>query len=173
MTAVALGAVKDFLNITSATHDDELINMIDRAEAVLAARVGSLSPITVTNEVHIGPGPLQLRRLPVLSVTAATSDGYPVGDLDLDGDTGILWGSFGYGRRKVRVTYTAGRAMPLPADLEAALLELAAHLWRSQRGIAPSPLNVQDDDDTRAGLGYLLPYRVQALLEPYILPQVA
>lgn len=174
MPAVSLALVKSHLNITSSTQDDELLDTVDRAEAVIGRRVGPLSPVTVTNEVHTGPGPLVLKRYPVVSVTSATNGGVAVTDLDLDVDAGVLYGSFhSRGARTIKVTYLAGWS-PLPADLEAAVLELTAHLWRSQRGSAPSPLDVQDGGgEAQVGSSYLLPYRVQALLEPHLLPTVA
>jgi hypothetical protein len=173
MSAVLLTDAKTFLNVTVATHDAELQSMLDRAEAILARRVGPLSLTTVTDEVHTGPGPLLLKRYPVVSVTSATSDGVAVSDLDLDVDTGLLYGAFTSGFRKVRVTYTAGRAVP-PADLEAAVLELVKHLWESQRPAgAQAPPGSLAGDDIQPGGSYLLPYRVQSLIEPHLLTTVA
>lgn len=170
MSVVTLAAAKTFLNITSTTHDAELQSMIDRAEAVLAKRVGPLAPVTVTGEVHTGPGPLLLRRYPVLSVASATSGGVAVSDVDADADAGVVYGTFSRTRRAVRVTYTAGRTAPLPADLEAAVLELTGHLWQTQRGNAPSATALQGDEGAPSGGGFLLPYRVQSLIEPHLLP---
>ncbi len=174
MTALRLADVKAFLNVGTTRHDDELQDILDRAEAILAARVGPLSPLTVTGERHTGPGPLVLKRYPVVSVVGATSGGAVVGDLDLDGDAGLLYGSFGSARGGVRVTYTAGRAV-LPADLEAAVLELVRHLWQSQRpaGAQAPPGSLGGGDDAPPGGAFLLPYRVQSLIEPYLLPTVA
>lgn len=176
MAVVALPIVKGFLNLEATTADDaELGDMTERAETILSELVGPLGPVTVTDEVHTGPGPLQLRRIPVLAVTSATSDGYPVADLDLDGDTGILYGTFGYGRRRARVTYTAGRDA-LPYDLEAAVLELVGHLWESQRRPMHGRPGFSDSEvNPEIGIGskYLLPYRVQTLIQPHLLPVMA
>ena len=171
MAAVSLAAVKTFLNITSTKNDDELLDTLERAEAIIASRVGPLSPVVVTDEVHSGPGPILLRRYPVISVASATSDSTAVTDLVLHG--GVLYGSFYGYPRGVRVTYTVGRTAPLPVDLEAAVLELVHHLWTSQRGAATSVLADSGENDVQAGRGFLLPYRVQSLLEPYLLPSVA
>lgn len=171
MSVVTLASAKTFLNITTTTHDAELQAMLDRAESVLAKRVGPLAPVTVTDEVHTGPGPIVLRRFPVISVTSAASDGVAVTDLDADTASGVVYGTFSRALRKVKVTYTAGRAT-LPLDLEAAVLELTRHLWESQRGnsLATVPGSLPGEDVQTPGGSYLLPYRVQSLIEPYLLP---
>ncbi len=173
MAAVLLADVKAFLNLGTTRHDSELQDTVDRAEAILAARVGPLSPVTVTDERHTGPGPILLKRYPVLALVGATSGGATVADADLDTGAGLLYGSFGSARGGVRVTYTAGRAV-VPADLEAAVLELVKHLWQSQRPAgAQAPPGSPGGDDGPQGRAFLLPYRVQSLIEPYLLPTVA
>lgn len=178
MSVVSLADARQFLNFTSDVDDDELVSMIDRAQAILERRVGPLEPVTVTDEVHTGPGPIVLRKYPVLSATAATYAGAAVTDLDLDVDSGVLYGTFGSVSRAVKVTYTAGRDL-LPADLEEAVLELVKHLWVSQRVPGVGRPGFQGfgggtgESDPPAAAGYLLPYRVQSLIEPYLMPVVA
>lgn len=169
MSTVQLTLAKQFLNITTTDADIELQEMLDRAESILSERVGPLLPETVTDEVHTGPGPLVLRRYPVVSVSSATSGGVTVTDLDLDVDTGLLYGAFSPVRRSVKVTYMIGYAN-LPLDLEAAVLELVGHLWSSQRGTSPTALQQADLDVPQVGGSYLLPYRVQSLIEPHLIP---
>lgn len=178
MSAVSLLEVEAFLNDASSVNENELVDMLDRAEAIIAKRVGPLEPVPVTDEIHTGPGPILLRRFPVLSVSSATSSGVAVADLDADTDTGVLYGTFGCTRRAVKVSYVAGRA-ELPQDLVEAVLELVKHLWESQRVPGTRAPGFQgyggDSANTNAppGSGYLLPYRVQSLIEPYIIPAVA
>ena len=178
MSAVSLSEVKAFLDITDTRNDSELESFIDRAEAIIAQRVGPLSPVPVTDEVHTGPGPILLKRFPVVSVSSATSSGATVTDVDADLDAGVVHGTFGSARRSVKVSYVAGRAV-LPEDLVAAVLVLVDHLWKSQRVSGTRAPGFQgyggDSGDTNApaGSGYLLPYRVQSLIEPYIVPAVA
>jgi hypothetical protein len=175
---VSLAEVKAFLDITDTKNDSELEDMIARAEAIIAQRVGPLSPVPVTDEVHTGPGPILLKRFPVLSVSSATSSGATVADIDADLDAGVVYGTFDCRRRSVKVSYIAGRA-ELPLDLVAAVLELVDHLWKSQRVPGTRTPGFQgyggDSGNTNApaGSGYLLPYRVQSLIEPYIVPAVA
>ncbi len=168
MSAVRFSDVKAAVNITGTSHDNELQAMLDRAEATLARRVGPLTSVTVPNEVHTGPGPIRLRKLPAIAVVSATSGGAAVNDLDLDTDSGVLYGTFGTARRGVRVTYTAGRTAPLDADLEEAVLELVKHLWETQRPAGSQPPGSLDRGDAPSGGSYLLPYRVQSLIEPYM-----
>lgn len=180
MSSVQLTDVKQFLNKTGVNDsgdDEELQLFLDRAEAILTKRIGPLSPTPVTGEKHTGPGPLVLRRYPVISVTSATSAGVDVTDLDLDLDSGVLYGSFtAYPPRQVSITYVAGRDF-LPADLEEAVLELVRHLWKSQRGGGSlRPTFPGEDDPTTqqpGGASYLLPYRVESLIEPHLLRSIA
>jgi len=174
--ALDLASVKRHLNIpaTSTGDDAELADTLARAVAVLGQRVGPLTPTTITNEVHTGPGPLVLDVYPVISVTTATAGGVAVLDAEVDRSTGELFGSFGYTPRGVRVTYVAGYD-PLPADLELAALEMTAHLWRSQRGGGSGQVSFpgegeQDDDDANPAAAYLLPYRVQSAIDTHRLP---
>jgi hypothetical protein len=178
VAVVALSDAKAFLNITGTGSDNELVRMVDQAEAAIAARVGPLAPVTVTEMHHGGANPIVLRRPPVISVTSVVADGATTtSGFDLDSEAGLLFSESGYGYaglpRSVQVTYTAGRSS-LPADLEAAVLELVRHLWESQRGSTPVALAGAGDDGLRdTGSGFLLPYRVQSLLEPYLRPSVA
>ena len=178
MSAVSLAEVKAFLDITNTVDDSELESFIDRAEAIIAKRVGPLSPVPVVDEIHTGPGPILLKRFPVISVSSATSSGLAVTDVDADLDAGVVHGTFSSARRAVKVSYVAGRDV-LPEDLVAAVLELVDHLWKSQRVPGTRAPGFQgyggDSGDTNApaGSGYLLPYRVQSLIEPYIVPAVA
>jgi hypothetical protein len=73
------------------------------------------------------------------------------------------------------VTYTAGYD-DLPADVSGAIVLIAAHLWETQRGSAPSALALQDPngfDPSTPGLGFAIPNRAKELLAAYIRPAVA
>lgn len=174
MSVVSLLDAKAFLGVKDTEDDGELAVMLDRAVAILAARVGPLEPVMVT-EKHTGPGPLVLKKWPVLSVISASTGYGEVADLDLDEDAGVLYGTFPSRiQRDITVTYEAGR-YPLPADLEAAVLELLDHLWKSQR-VPGTRRAFSGDPDERTLQGvstYLLPYRVQTMIEPYLVPRLA
>lgn len=175
MSAVSLNDVKTFLNMTGTGDDAELLTMLDRAEAIIAARVGPLEPTTVTGEVHTGPGPLVLKQWPVVSVESVSSFyGVPVTDFQVDADAGLVYGIFSCTFRDTTVTYTAGR-QTLSADLQGAVLELVKHLWSTQRVPGSRrPVTSEPDERNLQGVGsYLLPYRVQTLIEPYLVPRLA
>jgi len=166
--------LKAELNITSSNDDLELDDTLDRAIAILSKRVGPLSPTIVTDEIHTGPGPIVLNKTPVQSITVATSSAVAVADLDLDAESGVLYGSFGAAPRGVKVTYVAGYD-DVPEDLALAVLELARHLWKTQRGggsVRPS-FPGDDQSDAPPAAGYLLPYRVESLIEPYRMRVIA
>lgn len=178
MSVVSLAEAKEFQDLGATASDAELQSMLNRAEAILVKLIGPLAPVAVTDEVHSGPGPLLLRRFPVVSVSSATSNGLAVTDLDADVGAGVVYGTF-YGLpRSVKVSYVAGRT-ELPEDLVAAVLELVRHLWESQRVPGAGRPGFQGygggsgDTEPPAGSGYLLPYRVQSLIEPYVRPGIA
>jgi hypothetical protein len=182
-SAVTLAAAQLFLNKTANPAETELQSFIDRAEAILTVRIGPLAATTVTDEWHAGgSSTLVLRKFPVISLTsAAYFDGtaLTIGDLTVDGDTGIVYWGYNtagyfpdYGPRSVKVTYSAGRAS-LPADLQEAVLELTKHLWESQRGGGRSFNTSADSTLEPVPTSFLLPYRVQSLIEPYLIPAVA
>ncbi len=170
MPAVSFPLVKSFLNIGTSKQDDELLDTVDRDEAILARRIGPLSPMTVVDEAHTGPWPLILRHRPVIAVTSVISGGLPLSGFTLDVEAGIVYGATPYFSGTALVTYTAGRSL-LPLDLEAAVLELTKHLWTSQRPAgAQAPPGSPSGDEGQPTGAFLLPYRVQSLIEPYLRP---
>lgn len=183
MSAVSLDDLKTFLSTglggngigNSNSNDDELLAMLDRAEAIIATRVGPLEPTEIAGELHTGPGPLLLKHWPLISLGTVTTGGATVADQYLDVDGGLLYGTFSPVSRATTVSYTAGREW-LPADLQAAVLELVRHLWLTQRvpGTRRGFSAGEPDERTVQGISnYLLPYRVQTLIEPYLLPRLA
>lgn len=169
MSVLSLGDARKHLNITGFDHDDELQDVIDAAEAVLAHHVGPLEPTTVTEVVAGGTTILPLNTLPVISVTSVTSAaGAASTGLSTDLSDGLVtytsgatFGSPG----KYTVVYQAGRTT-CPADLLLAVKELTRHLWESQRGAArPQGFDADEAPDPTAA--YLLPYRVQELIAPH------
>ena len=182
-----LDELKTHVNITSTTHDDELQDMLDAAAEVVAHYVGPLDSETVT-EIHYDSRrmvSLLLRNHPVLSVTSITDGNGVVLDADtytVDTGTGIVrftgytstpyflwWGD----RGDLTVGYEKGRST-LPAAVRLAVLIVAARLWETQRGTAPSALPVTDEAGfpTDPGSLPLLPPRARELLAPYLLGPV-
>lgn len=172
MSAVLLADVKAHLNITVATYDAELQAHIDAAEGTIAAKVGPLSPTSVTDRLEgCYERSLVLTCSPVVSLTSvkevlgATLN---LSDLYLDAPAGIVrWvDSVGlFGALLYDVTYMAGRSS-LPADLALAVKEQVRHTWRSQRGGTQRPGTTPDTATAAAGL--LAPSMVAELIEPYL-----
>lgn len=177
MAVLTLPLAKTHLNIPAATgtHDVELQAVIDAAEAAIGERVGPLEPTARTVRAvptfrHIRvPGPA----VSLTSITDADGAAITLSDLYLNAGPGLI--SFNDGRsftsRYYTVVYSAGRAI-CPNDLLLAVKELVRHLWESQRGAARSAISPMGDAPNVGGPGYLLPYRVQELIAPHIVPAV-
>lgn len=176
--------LKERLNVTSTTHDDELQDMLDAAAELVALHVGPLDSTSVT-ETHYGASgkhPLVLGRAPVLEVTSLTNvngSTWTADDYTFEGASGLLRLAYagGYARWSgdVTVTYTVGRES-LPGPIREAVLIVAADMWSTQRGNAPSALPVADDLGLPASPNALpaIPPRAFSLLQPYLLgPSVA
>jgi hypothetical protein len=158
--------------------DGELADVLDAAQDMITDRIGPVIPTIYTDRFSGGRAAVALSRRPVISVTsvfenvntgsptAVASTGY-----GLDGATGILtrlstagapvWWSGGFS--SVAVTYTVGRS-PVPQNIRLAAKELAAHLWRNSQIGRARRQRSSADDESSAGLGYSMPYRVRELL---------
>lgn len=166
-SAVDVEDVRAALRIESVGQDAELQDVLDAAEAHLARRVGPLASTATTSRVRPSGGVLVLPVLPAISLTSVTdADGtaLTVGDLDLDTATGIVSYASGgaLSSRWYTVVYAAGYAT-LPEDLVLAVKELTRHLWQTRRG----PTRPGAQAEPNPGAAYLLPYRVQSLIEPF------
>lgn len=181
MSIPTVDDLKQHANITWDVDDLELTDMLDAALDVVGGIIGPVGPTEVT-ETHYGnsSGVLVLRQMPVASVTSI-SCGYFGGtpavldsaNYTLDPATGIVRGVGFYG--DVTVTYTAGSDNP-PARQRLAILIIAAHLWETQRGTAPSALALQQQDGDPSftpGASYAIPSRAMELLAPDIRPSIA
>lgn len=173
MAVLTLAEVKGHLNLTVATHDGELAAFIDAAEAAIAQRVGPLSPESRTLRVRPASHVLRIPT-PAVSVTSVTdADGVAltVGDLFLDGASGLITYDDGtsFPSRYYTVVYLAGRD-PVPADLKLAIKELVRHFWDTQRGPTRRPGSTASEtaSNTIPGAAYLLPFRVSELLKPHM-----
>lgn len=168
---------------SDTSHDAELTDMLDAAIELVEGIVGPVGVGTVT-ETHynVSSSALVLARFPASAVTAvgtrsgATTTPLTLADYELDTGTGILRRADGGGfYGSYTVTYSTGRAT-VPASIHLAILIVAAHLWETQRGTAPTALQLQDPngaDVGPSGMGYAIPRRAQELLQPYMLPVIA
>lgn len=171
MTALSLGAARKHLNISGIEHDDELQDTIAAAEGILAHYVGPLEPTTYTERLT-GSDVVALTHSPVISLTSVTNYAgttLTVGDFYIDADAGLVsYLSTGrtFGSQPYTVVYQAGWTT-VPGDLLQAVKELTRHLWESQRGAPPRFPGSEEPVNTSA-TAYLLPYRVQELIAPYV-----
>jgi hypothetical protein len=175
-TALSITAAKRSLNVTRNDSDDELLDTIRAAEAVLAHRVGPLAPTTYTERLAGNSDVLALTFTPVLSLTSVTprySTALTVADLDVDAESGLITYPAGtvFGTRQYDVVYVAGRAEgECPADLLQASIELTRHMWQTQRGpgaVRPGAGVAEQPANTLAGAQYLLPFRVEQIIAPH------
>lgn len=180
---VSLAAARQHLNLTSTVNDEELRRKLETATEVVESFVGPCVVRTFTERVSTSDGyTVLLSNTPVLSVTSltaaySTGTSYVTGDLVVDADAGIVspsslsplvggpW----------TVTYTAGRRQ-VPSRYVDAALEMAKHLWETQRGGSATPRvggAMADDEVRRFGFGFSVPRRVVELLERDTVPGVA
>lgn len=173
---VGLDDVKQHLNITSSTSDEELRVVLMAATA--AAEDYLRRPLRRTTETQTFYGPtgnglaLVLDRPGVASVTSVDNDGDALvadNDYAADLNAGVIWRSSGW-EYPVVVTYVT-RGLDSPA-IRQAVLELVRHLWETQRGSMPMlPRGVDGMDAFNPATGYSLPRRVTELLAPHRMPQ--
>lgn len=165
------------LNITSTTHDVELQRKLDAAVNHLRSRGLHMDSEAVVGEVHrnVNTDRIVLKREPVLSVEAVThADGtvYAATDYDLDPASGMLYvaysGAYSRWYGQIVVDYTIGMST-LPEDLVEAVLLIAAGLWETQRGNAPSALPVNEDGFTLDPGGRpLISPKAETLIAPHM-----
>jgi hypothetical protein len=173
-----LGEVKNHLNITVTTYDDELAGFLLAATELVESKVGVCARRTFTARIDEGPTALVLPYYPVLSVTSVTSvyaggPSWVTADLLADGDAGLVRLAapglrFWYGPWDV--VWEAGRAV-IPERFLQAYKEQIRHLWDTQRGsAAPSVLAGEEVFTTSAGFTFSVPRRVTELLEADMVP---
>ena len=166
---ITVDEVKRHANITSSTSDTEIELMRDAAQDAVEGLIGPVLWRTVTQRISANGSTLVLNTLPVVSVTSLTLNGSAVTYTATDG--GMLADVTVTG--DVVATYVAGRTQ-VPGAVRLAALIIAAHLWQTQLGSAPTQL--QDDFSAvpTVGVGYAIPNRAADLLAPYLsLPGVA
>lgn len=173
MSVVDLDKLKAHLNIDRADDDGKLQTFLDAAEAAIAEKCGPLAPTPVTAKVYASGGAFVLDVVPVVSLTSLTPTGgtaYDASTLDVDLGAGIISqrsGSFPASGHDI--VYVAGRAT-CPDDLVLAVLELARHMWETQRGPTRRPGGTTSDaaSNTIPGAAYLFPFRVEQLIAPHV-----
>jgi len=167
MSVVDLTSTKIHLNVTVSTYDAELQTFIDRAESLLAKKIGPLSSAATTSKVPGDAAELRLPVTPVISLTSVTSNAGAVATLaDLTVRDDLVEYTIGgyFSAPWYTVVYNAGRAT-LPEHLKLAVVELVRHLWETQRGAGrPGSRQSEAASNTLASAAYTLPFRVVELI---------
>jgi hypothetical protein len=174
MSLLTLAQAKAHLNTSATVNDGEMQLFIDSAEAAIAQRCGPLEATTTTVRVDGGGYALVLPVMPVASLTSVTpadSAALTLSDLYLDEAAGLVTydtGTTYFSARHYDVVFEAGRSS-VPDDLMLAVKELVRHLWESQRNPSRFPgSTISEGPVATMGAGYLMPYRVQELIAPYL-----
>jgi hypothetical protein len=177
---ISLNELKLHLNkdLASTDDDDELADVLDAAQDMIVDRIGPVIPTIYVDHFSGGRCAVALTRRPVISITSVfenVNTGTPItvapAGYDLDQGSGILtrtradrtpiaWAG---GFMGVDVTYVVGRN-PVPQNVRLAAKELGAHLWRNSQLGRARRQRAGADDESAAGLGYSMPYRVRELL---------
>jgi hypothetical protein len=182
---ISLDDARRHLNEQSTLQDEEIRTFVEVATAIIEGIIGPVAVRTYTERVRNGTWLLKLLRSPVVSVTSITSIKTPTttwvtADLDVDNEYGIVYlanqGSFTNG--PWTAVYKAGRTVPSPKHVQAVKEQLWS-MWYSQRGqladsTTPDLLDVGEfESRVPFGLGFLVPYRVQQMLEYDQIPGIA
>ncbi len=173
MRLVTLTDVKNTVNVTASTDDNELERAALAAEALV---LGECRPIlaqtVVTDPLDVSlTGIVLLPDDPVNSVTAVIDTAGARIPFTARPRSGQV---FVRARGPVVVIYTVGSATgprDVPADVSEAALIVVRHLWESQRGRARRPRFAPADADLDLPAGFAFPAAARELLRPYLRPR--
>ena len=169
--AVSLDDLRAHLG-SGTRAQDELLRQIALVSTELAEdHTGRYYRRRTFTETHAGGKPVvRLLASPVQSVTSVVVDGTPVTDWTLEASAGLLWRdasgteTWPPGPGAVVVTFVAGYSAP-PAKARQGILEIARHLWDTQRGGAQLPRQAGASDGWDPRAGFSLPRRAAELLD--------
>lgn len=184
---LSLAEAKEYLNISSSDHDDELLVYVeiacDLAQQVADSQFARKSVVD-TLSASGTESFLNLSHRPVISVTSVTERGTTL-TASTQYATDLRWGRlyrmvgaydrtvWGEGTRHVVATYVAGYAI-IPTQVRFATLVILDHLWKTQRGGSALGGRPFDDDISQvAGTNWFIPNRARDILLDYRPPAVA
>lgn len=164
MSVVLLEDVKTFLNVPDSGRNADLQSLIDAAEAIIVKRIGFLGETDYEDRVRGGHA-LSFPRNPILTITSITGKSgtaVSLADIFINKGAGVVELDSGesFTEPWYDAVYSIGYATT-PDHLTLAVKELVKHLFKSQRG----PNQPRTGGDEVPTAGYLLPYRVQSLLD--------
>lgn len=179
MSVIDLARFKEHLSEAVAANagDAELQRTLDAAEALVAKRCGPLGAGAETLTEHAFGANLVLPRTRLQSITEVRDPDGNVVTL-APGAVNLLSGVITLPYRRVgawQVDIPADADAALPADLELAILIIAAHLWETQRvpGANRSAGFGQPQGTPTPPVGFAIPNRAATLMAPYRAPVIA
>jgi len=174
LPVVSLQELKTHLRMTSATTDDEKLRQV--LDAATAAAEGftsrALTGQTVTESLDGGGRSVRLSQPVALSITSVTESGNPLVAADyqlrfgaiIERVWGYALGGWTPGVSNIAVVYVAGVSGRDFDAAQAGVLEIAKHMWETQRG--SQSMGAKADDQWIPGMGFSIPNRAAQLLEP-------
>lgn len=166
---------------TPAADTATLQAFLDAATGIAEQYTGrKWTPQTVTQVADGGRTAIILTTGPVQAITTVTESGTTLttGQWTTDLAAGILYRggatsptTWACGRQNVTITYQVGPATE-PPTVRHAILELARHLWDTQRGGSQLPRQQGAGDDWDPRQGYSIPRRVAELLDAHRAPGI-
>jgi len=168
VTIIDLSEVKQFLGVDGSSQDMALMSAITAAEAAWSANLLPSAVLTRTDELTGGSSTVAVNACPVVAVTSIT-EGMDdtvadVATVRVNARAGVLTRRSGVFGDPVTVTYTWGFA-EIPADVREALMLLAKHFYRPQRGGGVLP--GRGEQEAAPTAPYAWPNRVRDLAAPY------
>lgn len=192
---VDLPSVKAHLNIPAndVRSDDELMGFVYAAGDLARDFCGPFLPETHTQFFDGGTTTVMPDWLPLSTVLSATEyyglSAFPLTEQELGGQmnafaftvdavsgqiTRRTFGGdaalFAYGRKNIKIVYTAG-GRPIPYTVRLGALELIRHLWQmTQQAGRPKFGSAGEGGEPGMPIGFALPNRVIELWAPYRRP---
>lgn len=165
----SLAALKEQLNITSSSSDEELRLYLEASTGVVERHLKRAVVRRERTEQHsVAHGPLILNWTPVVAlISVATTDGATTWDVSslTVSSAGIVTSNGDSIRGDIETLYIAGESI-IPAEWHLASVIIGQHLWESQRGDSGSPF-AGGLDMPGAGItsfGFSIPNRAKELL---------
>ncbi len=169
-----LEQLKRHLRVTGAASDEHLADVLDVALDLAELHTGSIiAPRLIQQTADGGQCAILLTNLPVQSVEAVTESGTTLTAADWVADlsAGILYrgtstssAAWACGRQNIVIVTVAGPATVAPTARQA-ILEIARHLWDTQRGGSQLPRQAGAGDDWDPRAGYSIPRLAAELLD--------
>lgn len=173
---ITVSQLRDKLNRTSTTSDEELLLYVQTSCEMIRDRMGEVASVDATETFYPKQRrdvPVILTHTPVIEITRVF-DQYtgldipayaePVEGWQLESVEGIVRHSLYWPPYGVGFEYRAGRE-PIPANFTMAALDLAAHLWKgSQQNNQGGRPQVSQDGVIVPGSSWALPYSVRQTL---------